>query len=175
MNRLSPVDLTKEELLSTIEGLNLDHRDFCFIHLGSTHCYFLRFRNGEMVSFRETDFGVNSLIHDHIRHETPSEAEIEYTITEIEEKLMADPALRNPGECLISSDLLIAEALQKNSSQSETFTTQQVEEVFTEYALLSMGRSPVLSRVEMDQHKYIGILILREIMHHLYYDEVIVL
>ena len=52
------------------------------------------------------------------------------------------------------------------------FTKDDIEREFTKYALLSMGRSPVLSDVEMDQKKYIALLVVREILNHLKFSSI---
>lgn len=80
---------------------------------------------------------------------------------------MAHADIRNKKELLYNADAFIAEHFHVTTSAPRQLSIQAIEDEFTQYALLSMGRSPALSGVQMDREKYAGILILREILHHL--------
>jgi hypothetical protein len=101
------------------------------------------------------------------RHSIPGEAEVEYAINFIEDELMKDASLVNAGERLYVADRPLAEALRVPAGGAATLTREAVEEAFTRYALLSMGRSPVYDDIAMDRKKYAAVLIVREILHHL--------
>ena len=170
--RLNRSDFSTEELQRHFSNLNTGHRSARYVHIGEQKVSFLSFSEGRLIHSENLPIGVQILIDRFIKNDIPTEAEIEYTITEIEDQLMARPVLKNKDQHLVINDELIASAFNLPKGKHQSFSKQEIESVFTEYAMLSMGRSPVLSQVEMDQQYYVGILILREILHHLYFDSV---
>lgn len=117
--------------------------------------------------------GINSLVSRFFKHEIPTEADIEYAITEIEDQIESRKELVHEGdETLICRDSFLFEAFGLDSSTDVSLSIQDVEDEFTKYALLSMGQSPVLAQVTMNHEKYMTILIVREILNHLKFSEI---
>lgn len=107
-----------------------------------------------------------------IKNSIPSEREIENAINYIEDELMRNLELlntKNLNLCTKDSDLI---KLLGVKAKNVEYTKEKIEEEFTKYALLSMGRSPVVDGIELNNKRYIALLVIREILHHLKFDSI---
>lgn len=110
-----------------------------------------------------------------VRHEIPTEAEVEYAINFIEDELMKSPELRNlDGLDLVSDDPVLRAVLHAERDGSRTWSRDDIEGLFTRYARISMGRSPVYDDLVVDAREYLALLVVREILHHLDYASITV-
>ena len=75
--------------------------------------------------------------------------------------------LRNNNEELYCVDLLAWKIL----GDKMEFSRQEIEEIFTKYAIQSLGQISSHSTIKMNHKKYAVILIIREIMHHLNFEK----
>lgn len=105
-----------------------------------------------------------------VKSQIPNEMEIENAINYIEDELMKDLSLKNTHNFnLYTKDKDLIDLLGEKK-KSLTYTIGEIEEEFTKYALLSMGRSPVIDGIELNNKRYIALLVIREILHHLKFD-----
>lgn len=141
--------------------------NFRLIEITADNIIFHFFREGREERSLALNLSPATIAAGFFRHSIPGEAEVEYAINFIEDELMKDRALVNSGEKLYVADRSLAEALRVPAGGSATLTREAVEEAFTQYALLSMGRSPAYDDISMDREKYAAVLIVREILHHL--------
>jgi hypothetical protein len=109
------------------------------------------------------------------KHEIPTESEIEYAINHIEDELMSSKELLNNNEKLVCTDMLLIELLRKNGELKETYTSRNIEDIFSKYANLSMGEPLARSGLSTTKDDFAIILALREIMHHLKFKEISIL
>lgn len=109
------------------------------------------------------------------KHEIPTESEIEYAINHIEDELMSSKELLNNDEKLVCTNKLLIELLRKNGEFKETYTSRNIEDIFSKYANLSMGEPISRSGLSTTKDDFAIILTLREIMHHLKFKEIIIL
>lgn len=149
--------------------------DYRLLHIGRRQVVFSFVKNSALQHAITLNTGTGQIAVDFFRSEIPGEAEVENAINFIEDELMAHADIRNKKEKLYNADAFLAEHFHVTTSAPRQLSIQTVEDEFTQYALLSMGRSPALSSVQMDKEKYAGILILREILHHLDFTAVTVL
>ncbi|GET26090.1 hypothetical protein [Prolixibacter sp. NT017] len=104
------------------------------------------------------------------RQDIPTEAETEYAINYIEDTLMSSKDLLNRNEVLVSSDEDLAEVFRKNGFTQSTFSRREVENLFTQYAYVVIGRPSSIQRSSVTREDFATILLLREITHHLGFE-----
>ena len=109
------------------------------------------------------------------KHEIPTESEIEYAINHIEDELMSSKELINNDEKLVCTDKLLIELLRKNGEFYETYTSRNIEDIFSKYSNLSMGEPLSRSGLSTTKNDFAIILVLREIMHHLKFKGISIL
>ena len=141
--------------------VNIDDRKIEFIYI----------KNRSIAKRIELDFGIKIIEEKYFKSDVPSEADVEYAINFIEDGLMSNEELVNDEDELYMDDKFMRGILNRENENKE-MTRQEIEEIFTTYALVSMGRSPVYDDVEMNKEKYAKLLILREIMHHLNFTRI---
>ncbi len=171
---LAAIDLKRDALLAEVGGAGLPPGACRYLHLGMRTANFLFLRDGRPEKGIDLELGVGTIADSFFRREIPSEADVENAINHIEDELQSDPGLVNRSETLLCADALFAAAFSQQAGTDAAYSRQAVEEAFTRYALVSMGRSPVYDDVRMDRSTYAGILILREILHHLDFGAVVI-
>ena len=102
----------------------------------------------------------------------PNEAEVENAINFIEDEIMSQKELVNQGENLVNSNQLLIDVFDIHEKGVHECSRKTVEELFTQYALLSMGNIPFQTHLEISHEKYAILLVLREIVHHLKFDAI---
>jgi exopolyphosphatase/pppGpp-phosphohydrolase len=107
------------------------------------------------------------------RSEMPGPAEVEDAINFIEEELMKAKTLAESPSELITFDAEIRSIAAEAGAADETHLGRQaMEELFTRYALISMGRPEAFDTLKMDREFFANLLILREVMHHLGFEKI---
>ncbi|NPC54828.1 hypothetical protein [Caenimonas soli] len=109
------------------------------------------------------------------RREPPSELELESAIAFVEEAVMPLAKVLPPSTKLVSSDAIASRLLalaQPAGQDTGVLTLQQVEHIFGELAAVSLGRPSSSSGVPTDGPFVSYVLILREFMHHLAFDDI---
>lgn len=106
-------------------------------------------------------------------HEIPTESEIEYAINTIEDELMSRlNELRNQNEKLVCADEQLADIFIRNDEVKDSYSRQNIEALFTRYAYVSMGQPLAVSQLSVKPYDFALLLLLREIVHHLDFEEV---
>lgn len=134
--------------------LNIDYNKIEFFYIEN----FLITKKNELY------FGNKTIEEKYFHHCIPSYAEVEYAINFIEDELMSNKELLNDNDELYIDERFMMEIF---FFKNKIVTRDEIEEIFTQYALISMGKSPIYDDVDMNKEKYSKLLILREIMHHL--------
>ena len=143
-----------------------------FITLDGEDLIFHRQSGRNSLELGKVKIEWNYLVGKFVHRPIPTEAEVEYAINYIEDELMKDPALVNSeGLELYCASKELAELLDSEGKETE-YTKQEIEELFTPYALLSMGRSPVYDDLTMNGRKYMALLVVREIVNHLNFESI---
>lgn len=150
-------------------------KNFRFLQIREQNTTFYFVSDDTVNRTVDLDIGFKKIAADFFKHEIPNEAEVEYAINCIEDELMRKKDLVNDNEDLFTDAGFIVDILSVPSNSTKYYSRQDVEEIFTKYALLSMGRSPVYDDIKMNKEEYAGLLILREIMHHLNFTNLAVI
>jgi exopolyphosphatase/pppGpp-phosphohydrolase len=116
-------------------------------------------------------FGVRQLVREVLQHTPPTPGELELAIALIEDEVMkahkllpTNAALRTTNACLWDVALVINPDAQAGLEVS----IDAVEQVFDLLVALSMGRPASIAGIPGDARFAAALLILRELMHHLY-------
>jgi exopolyphosphatase/pppGpp-phosphohydrolase len=121
----------------------------------------------------ELKIGIRRTSHDFFRSEIPSPAEVEDAINFIEDELMKASALAESPSELITFDAGIRSIAAEAGVEDEVYLGRQaMEELFTRYALISLGRPEAFDTLKMDREFFANLLILREVMHHLGFERI---
>lgn len=142
-----------------------------YLEIGMENITFVYIENMENKIEKEVNIGYIKISKSFFKSKIPTESEVENAINYIEDELMKDKELVSSGEELISEDKGIREIL----GNKESYSREEMEEIFTKYALLSMGQSAVFNKIEINHEKYAKLLVLREIMHHLNFKKIILI
>ncbi len=151
----------------------IGERDYCLFEVSGEELRFFRCTGGERGETGRVKVEWHYIAARFLPGELPGEGEIENAINFIEDELMKDPGLVNGEDLnLYTRDRGLAGLLGADGSRRE-FSREDIEEDFTDYALISMGRSPLLVGREMDRERYAALLVVREILNHLKFERLI--
>lgn len=106
--------------------------------------------------------------------EPPPPEEIEKAINIIEDELMLAVRVLRPDTELCSKDAFLKTVinLAYTSATNNSLSRVAMEALFTRFAVISMGRSPQTDVIPVDASFSANMLILREIMHHLKFENI---
>jgi hypothetical protein len=74
-------------------------------------------------------------------------------------------------EILVCADRVLTDIFTKTIGNNNCFTRNEIEALFSRYALVAMGEPLSRSSLDVNTDDYVLVLILHEIMHHLNYTE----
>jgi len=115
--------------------------------------------------------GYNSIAVGYFKHTIPTVSEVDYAINVIEDALMSNKALVNNSEQLYASSALLSGLLIANVGAKNVFSRQEIEELFTQYANVSMGVPQLRYGIEVNSIDFALLLLVRETMHHLNFEQ----
>lgn len=101
----------------------------------------------------------------------PTEAEIDSAINFIEDDLMSDRELLGRKGYLFTSGKKLVGIFHKNGLNEHTYSRQNVESLFAQYARVMMGAPSSELNAEITREDVAILLVLREVMHHLDFEE----
>lgn len=157
-----------------ISVINRDDQ-YRIVQINSKEVRFFYINHRKVITEIEVDLGIGLITSRYFVMPIPGEADVEYAINYIEDVLMSNKDLLNKGEDLYSTFSGISDIIDSVNDEEVSVSREFLEDIFTKYALISMGRSPVYDDIKMNNQKYAGLLILREIMHHLDYKTIMLL
>ncbi len=108
------------------------------------------------------------------KHTPPTPAEIEYAINEIEDEIeKIVPKLAGYETIYNRDDFIIhlAQLSQVDDAPVMVLSRDRLESVFGQYAEISMGRPPSSAESDISPLFYAQILLIREFMHHLKFNQ----
>lgn len=164
--------------LATIQH-QLPQEESMLVHLGRHACTFVPLPQPQSkeiefgILSHDIHIGVEQIASDFFQHDIPGEPELDHAINCIEDELMRNLVLKSAGRKLISADQLHAAIFNVTDGVAE-FSREQVEALFTRYAWLSMGRASATDNLQTGKHTYAALLILREMLHHLDYQTLLI-
>lgn len=128
--------------------------------------------NQEIKKELNLKLGFEYIAKNYFKREIPLEDEIEYSINYIEDELMSNKDLFNKDEILIIENKFLNEILEDESKKE--YSIEEIESIFSQYAYLSMG-SPIKNKsLKITHNHYATILLVREILHHLNFEKMII-
>ena len=147
------------------------HENYRIVQITNETILFHYIQNQTLTKTMKLNIGIQTIMSKYFTKEVPTEAEVEYAINAIEDELMSSKDLVGSNERLYTNDGFIIEIVKASEKTITNVSRQVIEEIFTKYALVSMGRSPIYDDIKMNKEKYAGLLILREILHHLNFTD----
>lgn len=121
------------------------------------------------------DIGSDKTGLTYFHHQPPTPEEVEYAINTVEDELMLAFKKLPPDTELFSKDLQIrqiADLAGLSGSDEIIFSRSSIEDFFTRFAALSMGRPVKTDSIPVNTSFSATLLILREIMHHLKFEKI---
>ncbi|MFN8575371.1 MAG: hypothetical protein U0354_00805 [Candidatus Sericytochromatia bacterium] len=135
---------------------------------------FSLYNNSDLIQQIYLKIGYKQIAEKYFKSFLTNESEIEYSINVIENEIMNNKELNNFNNILFSNDIKIKDIIYSFNNES-ILTIQNIESIFTECTKLVMS-NPRLIKNEFSEHEnYAIILILREIMHHLNFENLILI
>lgn len=116
------------------------------------------------------DVGPRSLAAGSFRRDPPAPHELERAIEVVEDALVAAGLAHASRSVLVSDDPLLRRAL----GGTGMLTRDEVEARFERLAAVSLGQAVAAAGIPMDPDAAAALLLLRELMHHLGYQRVVV-
>lgn len=149
-----------------IRVLHGNTADWCLLDPGAQCTTLLR------ADARDTlDIGTSKTAEAHFRHFPPTAVEMELAIMTVEDELAT---LRLPaGLTLYCADPLVwqlARLAGLDPSAGATLARDAVEQVFERVAMMALGHPALLEGLPAHREFAAGLLIMRELMHHLGFD-----
>ena len=142
------------------------------LHIGSETATFQRRENNTVTQEIKLETGYRYLVDKFFKQEIPTDAETDYAINYIEDQLMSDRNLLHTNEQLVSSDKLLIELFRKNELLADSYSRQNVEDLFSRYARVIMGAPASELNTPITRTDFAILLLLREIMHHLGFETI---
>jgi len=124
------------------------------------------------------DIGTEKTAHEFFKHNPPTPGEVENAITVVEDEVMPLHKLLEPSSTLYSFDSSIYKiALQTISTEQKNETIlsrSDMEQIFDRLAAIISGRPASTDILPTENSFAATLLILREVMHHLGFKEIII-
>ncbi len=96
-----------------------------------------------MYRIIELGFGYQNITDNFFQKNVPSESVIEYAINFIEDELMSNNELVNTDDALYMDKKYAADLLNPFQLENNRVSREEIEEIFTKYAFITISRLPV--------------------------------
>ncbi|HSH42618.1 MAG TPA: hypothetical protein VK973_10900, partial [Arenicellales bacterium] len=143
----------------------------CLLNMEEDVLRFQFQKDNETVKQITLNSGYKRIADTFFKRNIPNEAEIESAINCIEDELMSNKGLLGRKGYLFSSDRKLISIFNKNGLVEHSYSRQSVEDLFSRYARVMMGAPASEVDAEITREDVAIILVLREIMHHLDFEE----
>lgn len=147
------------------------------LQLGTETSTVLCVEDGHVVLQQELPLGTASLARQWMRHTPPTPLDIEHAIEVTEDVLMplaAKLARKEQLQLSGSGAALILQAVGVAPDAVLNWSLEEVEGLFNRIAMVSQGRPIGYEALPTVPEFYAAMVILRECLHHLRFDEVVV-
>lgn len=161
------------------------------LHLAPEETHLISGSDMKTMQWTVLPVGYRQIRETHYRHTPPTPDDIEFAINQIEDEIEKIVPLINSQSRFTSLDeplqTIALLATQPRLIEMATLTAlpfpvagltltrEQMEALFNEYALLSMGRPITDQPFALDREFYAKLLIFRELMHHLQFSHIEIL
>ena len=147
------------------------------LQLGAETSTVLCTEDGRVVLQQDLPLGTASLARQWMRHTPPTPLDIEHAIEQVEDVVMPLAAKLVRTEQLQlrgSGAALILQGVGAAPDAALQWSLEEVEDLFNRIAMVSQGRPSGQDTLPTAQEFYAAMVILRECLHHLRFDEVTV-
>jgi exopolyphosphatase/pppGpp-phosphohydrolase len=149
-----------------VRALHGSDDNWCLLDIAEQQTVFTRATSRDAL-----DIGTHRLVQTRFQHFPPTAVEMELAIMATEDELakLALPA----GLALYSTDALVWQIARLAGivpTVGATLTRQAVEQVFERVAMMALGHPALLEGLPEHGEFAAGLLILRELMHHLGFE-----
>ncbi|MCY1719009.1 hypothetical protein OU798_01560 [Prolixibacteraceae bacterium Z1-6] len=142
------------------------------VHFDQLTLQFQYLKNNQLSEKITLKTGAQHIAESFFKQNLPAEAETEYAINFIEDELMSHKKLMNDNEKLVCADKSLMAIFERNGLKQGIVSREAVEYLFTQYAYVVLGASGFVQNVDVNRYDFAALLVLREIMHHLNFDEI---
>lgn len=147
------------------------------LHIGAAHTWVLTGTADTPAVIRTLDIGARVTATTCFAHQPPTEAEMEHAIMRVEDAVMPVRALLVPHSTLYTADSGIRQIALSAGLPARPelqLPLQAVEHLFNRLAALSQGRPASQDTLPQDATFAATLLILRECLHHLGFDHIVI-
>lgn len=145
------------------------------LHLGAEKSWLVSSADADHGQFLELNLGTDQTARSHFKGSIPTPLEVENIIAAIEDEIMPIGRQIPVGSQLFTSDPDLGEvALQAGAQQGPTtrLTLDALEQVFNRWVAFIEGRPGTQDPLPRTHRFALGLLILREVMHHWQIEEI---
>jgi exopolyphosphatase/pppGpp-phosphohydrolase len=162
-----------KEIFIKIKQENAADKNIALLHTGKEQTYIITEDKENNIIFLKLDIGTEKTGFTYFHHSPPTPDEVENAINVVEDELTKIFSRITKQSVLYTKDEQVKEiailAGVKNHDEM-ILSRNDMESLFSRLAALSMGRSVKTDIIPVDSSFSAGLLILREIMHHLGYE-----
>ena len=175
----TPAPLSPEDAAALYQALRAEGMADALttLHIGGAHTRLLSGAADAPALLRTLDIGARVTAATCFAHQPPTEAELEHAIMLVEDAVMPVRDLLAPGSTLYTADggiRQIALAAGLPAQPELRLPLEAVEHTFNRLAALSLGRPATQDTLAQDNAFAATLLILREGLHHLGFDHIVV-
>jgi len=160
---------------ATVQGAQKEAVSLTVLHIGREQSWILQGADQQPSLVISLELGLQRLAREHFRQDPPSPAELETAIMVVEDEVMPVAKKLVAGSSLFISDTGMADIASAATGSGEaagTLDLEAVERAFNRLVDLSLGRPRSQDKLPTDGPFAARLLILREFMHHLRFDQI---
>jgi hypothetical protein len=166
-----------KKLYSKIRMEIPDIEQIAILHIGEEITYIIADSPDHNFSIIKLLIGSEKTSIEYFKHNPPTEAEIDRAINVVEDEVIRAHEMTKDVKKLFTTDKvvkMVAEMSGVNKQIEMKLSKDEMERVFSRLAAVSLGRSASMEGIPEDSKFASTLLILREIMHHLGFDDIII-
>ncbi len=160
-----------------IESYSKANPDSVFMQIDENETSF--FQSGGVIHNLSMPVGYVHISDRYFKHSPPTYDDIEYAINTIEDEIeKIAPQILNSSSRLVTDSSFIRDIARLSgveSSPKMQLSRRDLEYLFGQYAEIAMGRPPRPDETDTSPQFYAKLLIFREIMHHLKFEDIWIL
>jgi exopolyphosphatase/pppGpp-phosphohydrolase len=168
------------QLYASLHRDDLTGSSLSVLHIGGEHIRLISGDDVEPAVQFALPIGTSRIAGEHFRHVPPTGGEMEMAIMSVEDAIASAPSLPSRHSVLYTSDALIKQiallaGLKEMDGQTITLSCEAVEQTFERLSRIALG-GPIGTEVwSTDREFAAGLLILRELLHHLSFPTIAIL
>lgn len=159
-----------------INGVH-DSIPFILLHIGGNYIIAAKYtaEDNHPYEIMQLSIGYETISQNIFRHNPPTSSEVEEAIMVTEDQIMNASREHIFNKCqIITSDTIVKEIASNRDKyeKDKIVNLHEVEAVFSRFAAIVCGRPASLDDLPLNNKFTASLLILRELMHHLNFNEI---